>query len=161
MNQIDFIKKAVLGNQAAEDFCRRLFNVSQLLDDLIDKDKPITDDEIFKAFWECLIEIPKNPFYIAHSPTLIPMMQVFMMDYYDSVTLERANNLNMQNNDHGKNIAFVLRDSIGSIITHCAYLVGGYQHMIEISAQTRMVIFDESLEDYKGGLCPADQATHQ
>ncbi len=158
MNQVEFIKKAVLGDLAAEDFCRRVFNVSQVLDDLIDKDKPVTDDDIFNSFWECLIEIPKNPFYLKHAPTLVPMMQVFMVDYYDSVVLERAEKVNKQKNDHGKNIAFTLRDSIGSIITHCAYLVGGYQHMIEMSAEVRLVIFDESLENYKESLCQGAKA---
>ncbi|WP_045405399.1 hypothetical protein [Vibrio jasicida] len=158
MTQIELIDKAVLSDQAAASFCRTLFNVSQVLDDLIDKDKPLSDDEIFKAFWDCLIEVPKNPFYIRNAPTLIPMMQVFLVDYRDSVILERADNLNAQQNDHGKHIAFVLRDSVGSIITHCAYLVGGYEHMEKISALVRTTIYNESLEQYMEALCQETQA---
>ncbi len=158
MNQIDLIQNIMLGNKAAESFCRKLFNVSQLMDDLIDKDKPISDEQIYKCFWDCLIEIPKNPFYIQHAATLIPMMQVFMVDYRDSVILERAENLNRNQDDHGKNIAFTLRDSIGSIIIHCAYLVGGYEHMTNVSSQVRLMIFDESLTHYKEALCQGTQA---
>ncbi len=153
MTQHEFLNQVLLGNKSAVDFCKILFNVSQVLDDLIDKDKEITDEEIFKSYWLCLIDLPSNPFYIKHAPMLVPLMQAFMVDYRDSVTLERAKNYNAQNNDHGKNIAFTLRDSIGSVVTHCALMVGGYDHMAAVSAQIRLFIFDESLEDYKEALC--------
>ncbi|GAB7221304.1 hypothetical protein VoSk93_05150 [Vibrio owensii] len=150
MNQREFIEHALLGDKAAIDFVVKLFNISQIFDDLIDKDKPVSDEDIFRSYWLCLIELPKNPFYMRHAATLIPMMQIFLVDYRDSVILERERALT--ENEHGKNIAFVLRDSIGSIITHCAYLIGGYEHMANISVQVREVIFDESLEAYKEGL---------
>lgn len=150
MNQREFIEHALLGDKAAIDFVVKLFNISQIFDDLIDKDKPVSDEAIFHSYWVCLVELPKNPFYIRHAATLIPMMQIFLVDYRDSVILERKQAL--IENEHGQNIAFVLRDSIGSIITHCAYLLGGYEHMTSISVQVREVIFDESLEAYKEGL---------
>ncbi|MFM2625739.1 hypothetical protein [Vibrio owensii] len=150
MNQREFIEHALLGDKTAIDFVVKLFNISQIFDDLIDKDKSVSDEDIFRSYWVCLVELPKNPFYVRHAATLIPMMQIFLVDYRDSVILERERAL--KENEHGKNIAFVLRDSIGSIITHCAYLIGGYEHMANISVQVREVIFDESLEAYKEGL---------
>lgn len=153
VTQQEFIFEAVLGDKAAFAFCQKIFNISQVMDDLVDKDKPVADDLIMKTFWDCLIEVPKNPFYMRHAPTLIPLMQVFLVDYRDSVLLERNEKLDDEMKDHGKNIAFVLRDSVGSIVTHCAYLVGGYDHMAQIQEKVRLIIFDESLEQYKEGLC--------
>lgn len=158
MNQVEFIHQAMKGNIAAEDFCRKLFNISQIMDDLIDQDNPITNEDIFKCFWDCLIELPKNPFYIQHQATLIPMMQVFLTDYRDSVILERGDYQTSDQNRQAKHIAFIIRNSLGSILIHCAYLVGGYEHMTDISNQVRLMIFNESFEEYQEALCAETQA---
>lgn len=159
MNQTELIHHAMLGHRAAEDVCRRLFNISQVMDDLMDKDKPVTNEQLFKCFWDCLIELPKNPFYIQHQATLIPMMQVFLVDYRDSVVFERGDDDNReQQQQHARHIAFILRNAIGSVIIHCAYLVGGYEHMVSVSNPVRLMIFNETFSEYEEALCAESQA---
>ena len=144
-NEHEFVSKCLMGEPNAVAFCGSLFRVSQVIDDLVDQDKPVSKDAVKEAFWECLIEIPRNPFYQRHFNQLLPQIQVFFNDWLDSCDLEKKG-------DHEKNIAFVLRDSIGSIIAHCAYILGGYRWMREVSVMIREHIHEDTLEEYKEGL---------
>lgn len=139
------IIQALNGNMAAVDFCQRLFRISQTLDDLIDKDREVTGDDIKLAFWDALIELPANLFYRKHFDYLHPIVVASFLDWEDATDLEKGD-------DNGKDIAFVLRDAIGQIIIHCAILIGGRKHARSWSVKIRKHIMNESLTDYKEGL---------
>jgi len=142
-NEHDFLMKVLCGNASAVDFCEVLFRISQVLDDLYDGDKQVDREHLVDVLgWESLIRLPNNPFYIQYFHVLNPIMQAAIVDWMDANKLERGR-------DHEKNIAFVLRDSIGGIISHCALLVGGYAWMREWSPKIRQHIFEEPLKDYK------------
>lgn len=144
-DEFEFVSKCLKGEPSAVNLCGLLFRVSQVIDDLVDQDKPVSTDLIKKAFWDCLVEIPLNPFYQKHFTSLLPQIQIFFNDWLDSCELEKRD-------DHGQNIAFVLRDSIGGIIIHCAYLIGGYPWMRKVSSDVRDHIFEDTLEQYKEDL---------
>lgn len=141
----EFLKQVLLGNTDAVRFCECLFSVSQVIDDLIDQDKELTARDIERSYWDAMIEIPSNPFYLRHVQTLIPLMQSAFNDWLDANDLEYTD-------DHGKNIAFVLRDSVGNIVCQVAYLVGGFDHMRSVSPMIRLHIHEETLTAYKEGL---------
>lgn len=133
----------VLPNQpAAVAFCETLFRISQTLDDLIDRDQPVSDDVIMSAFWQALIELPSNPFYRQHEPYLRPLMASALQDWRDSVTLERSGK------HHDQTLAFVLRDQLTSLVVQCAYLVGGHDWMTKVSAPIRRHFHEDALDDY-------------
>lgn len=142
-NEAEFIYWAVKGNDAAFDLVNTLFQVSQTLDDLMDKDKPVSDKELFSAFHSCLVEIPRNPFYLKHLNYLVPLFSQYLMDWYDATMIERADD------DHLKNVAFGLRSNIGALISQCAYLIGGIDWQCEVSVKVREHIWMETLQDYK------------
>lgn len=137
-----FLNDVLLGNVDAIRFCETLFRVSQVIDDLIDKDRSVSDRTIERSYWDAMIEIPSNPFYQRHLQTLVPLMQTAFNDWLDANTLENAD-------DHGRNIAFVLRDSVGNIACQVAYLVGGFDHMRSVSPLIRLHIHEDTLSDYK------------
>ena len=141
-NERVFLQHVLKDNAAAILFCEALFRVSQTLDDLIDGDKPVTGDAIYRAFWEAMIEIPGNPFYRAHEPMLRPLMAAALQDWRDSVTLER------DGDHHGRSLAFVLRDQLTSLVVQCAGLIGGFDWMQEVSAQIRRHFHEDRLADY-------------
>lgn len=140
-----FLRSVLRNNEAAATYCEMLFRISQTLDDLIDKDKPVTDAALVRAFWEALIELPANPFYRQHEPYLRPLMASALQDWRDSVHLERSNSY------HYKTLAFVLRDQLTGIVTQCAYLVGGYEWMSQVSPSVRAHFHEDSLHDYLSG----------
>lgn len=141
-NEREFLQHALKGNAAAVLFCEALFRVSQVLDDLIDQDKPITGDSIYQSYWEALIDIPSNPFYRANELTLRPLMAAALQDWRDSVTLER------DGSHHSKTIAFVLRDQLTSLVVQCAGIVGGFDWMQQVSKDIRLHFHEDSLSDY-------------
>lgn len=138
----EFLQHVLQGQHAPILFCETLFRISQALDDLIDKDRPISDDAIYEAFWEALIELPANPFYRAHEPYLRPLMAAALQDWRDSVRLERSGK------HHSRTLAFVLRDQLTSVVVQCAYLVGGRDWMQKVSEEVRLHFHEDALRDY-------------
>ncbi len=140
-----FLTNVLLGREDAVIFCQRLAEVAQVWDDLIDKDKPITEKQINNAFINCLLRIPCMPFYQDNFGHLQPVIQNAVYDWLTANELE-------QGNDHAKSMAFVLRDAITSVAIQCAFLVGGHEHAIEQGPKIRRFFHDEPLSAYMKGL---------
>lgn len=145
-NEATFLRSVLRNNEAAAQFCEVLFRISQTLDDLIDKDKPVSDGVLIRTFWEALIELPANPFYRQHEPYLRPLMASALQDWRDSTCLERSGS------HHYKTLAFVLRDQLTGLVTQCAYLIGGYEWMGQVSLSIRDHFHEDSLHDYLSGV---------
>lgn len=132
---------ALAGDTAAIDLCQRLFRVSQVIDDLVDNDRPVSTKDMRMAFWDMLIEIPANGFYQKHFTYLHPIIAASFLDWNDATALETGTM-------HDRTMAFVLRDTIGQIIIHCALLIGGIHHATKWSIRVRRHIMNETLENY-------------
>lgn len=141
----DFLVEVLQGNMAAVAFCENLFRISQIWDDLVDGDKPVPTAAKNEAFWRALISVNENPFYFKHAQELLPLVRSAIVDWMDANDLERQD-------DHGRDIAFTLRDAIGAIVIHCAYIIGGFPLMRKVSVDVRRRIHDESLGEYKAKL---------
>ncbi len=140
-NEREFLQHVLKDHAPAILFCESLFRVSQTLDDLIDRDQPVTDDAIYQSYWEALIEIPSNSFYRANEITLRPLMAAALQDWKDSVTLER-------DSQHGRTLAFVLRDQLTSLVVQCSCLIGGFDWMQQVSKDIRLQFHNETLGEY-------------
>ena len=137
-----FLCRVLPNHPAAVAFCETLFRISQTLDDLVDRDRPVSDEAVMSAFWQALIELPANPFYRQHELYLRPLMAGALQDWRDSVTLERSGD------HHGRTLAFVLRDQLTSLVIQCAYLVAGEQWMNQVSVAIRQHFHEDGLDDY-------------
>ena len=145
LNQKDFILHCLKGNQNAAQFCEDVFSISQIWDDLIDRDRPVCNDQINRMMWKSLIDIPRNTFFYQNSLVLTQTLEIAISDWLDANELEKGN-------DKDRNIAFVLRDSVGTIVIQCARIIGGYDWMREISPYVRRFVYDETLMSYKDKL---------
>lgn len=139
--QTEFLRKVLKGTEDAVVFCGLLGEISQVLDDLVDGDKAVAEDEIERAFFLALIELPRNPFYARHYAALNPMIQAAFAAWQDANVLERGN-------DHDKTLAFVLRDMLTDVAVACAYLIGGYEWAREVGPDIRRFFHDETLGTY-------------
>jgi hypothetical protein len=144
-NETQFLHEILMGNHEAVRLCQLFARVSQVLDDLIDKDKPVPDEVIVKSYWDCLIEVPSNTFYQQNFGNLQPIVRQVLIDWLDATALEKGG-------DHEKNIAFVLRSSLESIVIQSALILGGYEWVRKVSLKVREFVFTESLKDYKEAL---------
>lgn len=135
------LERWLKGNKDAIAFIEALATISQTWDDLIDRDWPVPDEEINRAFQVCLIDLPRNYFYTKHFAELQPLVEQAILDWLDANKLERGS-------DHDKMLAYVFRDTMANILIRCALLVGGWDWAREVSLEIRRSIYDEPLSDY-------------
>jgi hypothetical protein len=143
--QHEFLLLTLLGDEAAVDFCERIFEITQIWDDVIDGDS-ITELELHRAFWQALIVLPAHPFYQRHLAALAALLETTMLDYVAAVELER------DPGEHSRSIAYVLRESPTTVVVYCARLVGGIDYAMKIAAEVRRYFHDETLSEYLAGL---------
>lgn len=151
-NEAQFLHEVLLGRKDAVEFCQLIFRISQTWDDLIDGDRRVAPEDINRAFWMAIVEVPANPFYRRHFAYLHPLLAGYITDWLD------ANELQLTDGDHGRNIAFVLRDSVGALVSQAAYLIGGYEYLRKVSPDIRRHIFEDSLGEYKKRLAENEPA---
>lgn len=138
--QSAFLREVLLGNPEAIEFCEVLFGISQVWDDVVDGDE-FTAENVNEMMWDALVVLPCNTFYQQHFGVLQPLLQAAIVDWLDSNELCRGDK-------EEQCAAYVLRDTITTIIIHCARLIGGYEHMRKISLRVRTELYKEPIEEY-------------
>jgi hypothetical protein len=113
------------GNEAAFDLIWRCWNFFLLLDDLIDKDKPVTITEAARELFLFTQTIALNPFFQQNKFSLLPMI------------LNACNGWVAGEEASGKEYAPVLKCSDFNIYSHVAFLVGGWDHMRYVDSKFR------------------------
>lgn len=129
------------GNIDAVRFCKDLITLVDLWDDLVDKDKEKTNDEINDVFRIALINIPLNPFYQKFQGHLIPLIMNCILQWEDANKMEKSVELS------DKHQAFMLKASAIQIISYCAFIIGGMDWSREIGIKIRK-LYNENLEDF-------------
>ena len=112
------------GDQNAIKFCEDILFICHLWDDMIDKDKTWTDQDINDAFNKSLSEIPLNPFYQAYFPVLVGMMT-------NAINQWHVSNVLIKGNGDDRLTAFILLEAIFTIVYYAMSLTGGQQWAIE------------------------------
>ena len=65
-----WFKWAAYGNAHAEAWLWAFWNFSQMLDDLVDGDRPVTQTQAARALFDFWTQCAVNPWFTAHSATL-------------------------------------------------------------------------------------------
>jgi len=120
------------GNEAAVSFIEDLFSAWHTWDDLIDKDKPLSDEMINQAFLNAFIKLPRNPFYQANFNTLNMVLENSFVNWFAANKLEQAKE-NLE-------AAYALRNTYLNIIVACANVIGGvdWAASVAIDIQTQL-----------------------
>lgn len=135
-----------VGNPAAVGFILSFFDMCEVFDDLIDKDKPVTDEDIVRTLFNALVDIPMNPFYAQYRHQLVPVIITGINAWLDANKLERGS-------DNDKVFAYVLRDWYAELISFVIYLTRGREYLRTISMEVRTFFtHHETLEQYREGL---------
>lgn len=115
----------------------------ELWDDLIDGDKEIDKKHIMRVFTNMLTVLPLNPFFSQYKSTLMPLINVALNAWVDSMSLEKGS-------DNDKAIAYVLRDYMHEIFIYTIFLTRGHDYMRSVSLEVRNFFSGhESLEEYR------------
>lgn len=128
-------------NEMAVNYIVDFLATWHIWDDLIDKDKPITDASINQAFINAFIKLPRNPFYQANFGILNPLMESAFVHWFAANELESKK-------EH-LNIAYDLRNAYLNIIVTCANIIGGMEwaSLVAIDVQKKLKEND-SFDDY-------------
>lgn len=141
MTERELLVWGMKGNMDAVLFLESVMRITQVWDDLIDKDRVPMPHEINSAWRDALTGIPRNPFYRAFVNELLPLMDMFITDWHCANELEKGA-------EQEKRIAYIIRDSLNALIIHCAALIGGHEWATVVGIEVRKQVHDEDFEDY-------------
>lgn len=131
------------GNQDALNMYRAFVDLAHLWDDLIDKDKPVSADEINRAFLTCLVYLPANSFYRHIQDQILPMWLVVISSF------ETANKFEADKDPHGIEIAHSLRYAAGNIIAYAIHVCVGAEEAKKVLPDMWKSIFYERFDEYR------------
>jgi len=131
------------GNQDALNMFRMFVVMSHTWDDLVDKDKDVSEKEINNAFLIALVYLQANPFYRSIQEQIWPMWMTVVTAY------ETANIFEREKDPHGIEIAHSLRYAAGHIIAYAVQVCVGPEKAKDILPEVWKNIFYERFDDYR------------
>ena len=135
-------EQVFMGNLAASRLCDDLITIVDIWDNLIDKDVPVSDDEINKMMHLALVDIPQNPFYIAYHSKLVPIISAGIMAWLASNQFEATADEELWSLSHG------YRHWLSMVFVACAEIIGGYDHARKIAPYLLRDITDGTYQEY-------------
>ena len=132
----------LLNNAEAIQFVVRVFRALHVWDDLVDRDKPITDDEINSVFWDLLIVLPTDPFYTKNIVLLHSTLVNAIINWHIANKLER------EGDEKDRSIAFILRGAYIDLLSASAFIVGGMEWANKIGPAIRRWAHEETFDQY-------------
>ena len=131
------------GNQDAVSLFDMLVDLAHTWDDLVDKDKDVTEVAINNAFMICLVYLPMNPFYQLIQRDVMPLWITVVSAYQTANHYERAKD------EHGVEIAHTLRYAAGQIIAYAVHVCVGPEKAAEYMPEVWKAIVVERFDDYR------------
>jgi hypothetical protein len=131
------------GNQDALNLYRMFVDLAHTWDDLVDRDKPVAQDDINNAFLICLAYMPANPFYQQIQQAVLPMWLTVVSAY------QTANKFEQDKDEHGLEIAHTLRYAAGNIIAYAVHVCVGPEKAKEVLPEMWKAVVAERYADYK------------
>jgi hypothetical protein len=132
----------LLGDHSAVAMVRAIAFVAHVWDDLIDGDQPVTAGQINDAFHACTVGLLSNPFVQRHAAAIWPVLETSILNWHG------ANQLEQIGTDHALQVAHVTRCAVGDVAVLAASLIHGHAQAAELAAEIRMLVQQDSLEDY-------------
>lgn len=136
-----FLKFAYRGNADAVSLAMMLRNISHTLDDLIDGDKELTADTVIEAFWDAMIRLPANPFFVEHAVYLRSLMTGALVNWQIANVYERVGG-------EARNMAHSLRYDLATVLVMMAYIIGGRRWAEAIGPEMRQRCQRQPLAEY-------------
>jgi hypothetical protein len=130
------------GNQEAADLVRMVADWSHTYDDLIDRDKPVTDGQIHSAMWVLLDGLYQNPFFFKHQATFRALLMSGVLNWHAANQMEQSGCVEQLR------LAHVLRYAIADVALMAMYLAVGFEHAASNAAQCRLLAQQDTWANY-------------
>ena len=115
---------------------------SHTYDDLVDKDKPVSQEALHVFVWRMMFDIPLNPFFLTHQSVFRPLLMTGILNWI------AANQMEASGEEEQLRIAHVIRYSVGDVLFAAMVLTGGIAHARLNAARARLMIQDETWLHY-------------
>jgi hypothetical protein len=131
------------GNQDALNMYRAFGSLLHTWDDMVDKDKVLTEKQINDAFLTCLVYLPANPFYRHIQDQILPMWLVVVSGY------AAANHFEREKDPHGIEISHSLRYAAGNIIAYAIHVCVDAEEAAKQIPDMWKSVFYERFDEYR------------
>lgn len=131
------------GNTDALSMYRMLVDLAHLWDDLVDKDKDVTELEINNSFLICLVYLPLNPFYQQIQRDVMPMWITVVSAY------QTANKFEREKDERGLEAAHMLRYAAGNILAYAIHVCVGPEKATEYIPEMWKDVVNERFAEYR------------
>lgn len=135
-NHLVALREIAKGDQDAFSCLNAIFTWYHALDDLIDQDKPIILSWIIVAHLNFVQTIADNLFFQTNKEKLLPVIQAGALAYLSSEKFRK----------HASPLyriaSQVLKSQYQDLFFAVAFILGGYDHAVEMSAKYRDFDFD-------------------
>lgn len=135
--------EAANGNRAALDYLSSVMACVELWDDLIDRDKSPSDEDINGVMLTLMVCLPANEFFSLNKSYLLPLTITCINAWMDS------NELKQSHDERDRQAAWWLKQMGVELYGAVAYLTGGWAHMRSVSIKARHVLMHESFEAFE------------
>ena len=139
----DKMLEILAGNQDAVRMMQVIGKWSHIYDDLIDKDKEVTEDQINWVMWELLVGLQLNPFYTANSIILTPIVMSGILNWHAANQIEKIGDLEELRISHS------IRYSICDVGMVSMILAGGLEHAKKYARVARLLFQCDTWDHYK------------
>lgn len=131
LSEQEIVSGALLGNADAINLYNTLARTSQLIDDFIDRDKPVDPQAILASIIALTVDMPRNRFYRICIDEVVMIIEDAWQVWVQATELERGVSLKMIPDDHAKRvleISYIKRSAMTDLLIKLARLVGGREH---------------------------------
>ena len=143
VNESEIINGLCAGNEDAAAFMAIVADISQVWDDLIDQDKPVTAEDINRIMWSALIDLNENAFFVRYASQLLPIMKQAIIHWRTSCVHEQVPDAKMLK------VSYIKRSCVTDIAVFVALLCGGVEHSVRWGVEIEKAVFrDDSFNDY-------------
>jgi hypothetical protein len=131
------------GNEDAYEVALILIRVSNVWDDLIDKDNAVANAEVHYSYISILHDLERNGFYQNFRTELFPMITSSILCYLT------ANQYEDDLDEHGIELAHMLRYAPAQAVCYIIYLVHGFQEATTLYPEVLKGLCSDRFDDYK------------
>lgn len=132
------LKELCQGNENAMAFCISLTSFCHLIDDLQDADKAISSEDAIALIVNWSTCLAFNPFFLQHKEGLMSLITQGASCWLDSELCAAHPDRRVQA------MADALKSFYGQALLHVANIIGGWEHMREMSSKYRVFDFDKA-----------------
>ena len=139
----DLIARFLKDDKDAISFIMSIHDLVEIWDDLVDKDNPVSQEQVNSAFYAALITIPRNQFYARHFAELNLTIENAIIDWMSANALEATGDAEKLR------MAYVLRSSAMTLTTVCANIIGGPAWALKVNTEFRAM--GDTWDEYAAG----------